>query len=67
VNPIIYAAIEHLAARPHGDENWKYRDEGTGRWYAATLAELHELGAMLLAEVPDAYSHWCANHAGVEL
>lgn len=67
MNHVIYAAIEHLCARPHGAEDWKYWDDATGRWYAATLAELHELGAMILADVPDAYSHWCSTHAGVEL
>ena len=60
-------AVTHLAARPHGDTSWKYYDDNTAVWYVATSAELEALGALLRAGVPDAYSRWCSDVAGVPL
>jgi hypothetical protein len=60
-------AVTHLAARPHGKTSWKYWDDNTGVWYVATVAELEQLGALLRADVPDAYSRWCSDVAGVPL
>jgi hypothetical protein len=60
-------AIDHLAARPHGETGWKYRDDAMGVWYVATVAELEQLGALLARGVPDAYSRWCSDVTGVPL
>lgn len=58
-------AITHLAARPHGDTSWKYYDDGMQTWYVATVRELETLGELLARGVPDAYSVWCSEVAGV--
>jgi hypothetical protein len=60
-------AVTHLAARPHGESAWKYYDDAMGVWYVATNAELEALGALLARGVPDAYSLWCSDVAGVPL
>ena len=36
-------------------------------WYVATQSELEALGALLARGVPDAYSQWCSDVAGVPL
>ena len=58
------AAITHLSARPH-ELGWQYYDASMGVWYVATVRELELLGAMLERGVPDAYSTWCSEVAGV--
>jgi len=60
-------AIDHLAAHPHGERAWKYWDDAMGVWYVATERELEALGALLARGVPDAYSRWCSDVAGVPL
>jgi hypothetical protein len=60
-------AVTHLSARPHGESGWKYYDDNTAVWYVATVAELEQLGALLRADVPDAYSRWCSDVTGVPL
>ena len=57
-------AVTHLAARPH-ELGWKYFDHGMQVWYVATVRELEALGALLARGVPDAYSAWCSEVAGV--
>lgn len=37
-----------------------YRDDAVDGYYVASAPELEELGALLEADTPDAYSHWCA-------
>ena len=59
-------AVTHLSARPHGT-GWKYYDDAMRVWYVATNAELEQLGALLRADVPDAYSRWCSDVTGVPL
>ena len=60
-------AVTHLAARPHGETSWKYYDDAMGVWYVATERELEALGSLLARGVPDAYSRWCSDVAGVPL
>ena len=60
-------AVTHLSARPHGDTSWKYWDHAMRVWYVATNAELEQLGALMRDGVPDAYSRWCSDVAGVPL
>ncbi len=60
-------AVTHLAARPHGETSWKYWDDNTGVWYVATERELEALGSLLARGVPEAYSRWCSDVAGVPL
>jgi len=60
-------AVTHLSARPHGERAWKYWDHAMRVWYVATNAELEQLGALLARGVPDAYSQWCSDVAGVPL
>ena len=60
-------AVTHLSARPHGKKSWKYYDDASQVWYVATQSELEALGALLRTGVPDAYSRWCSDVAGVPL
>lgn len=60
-------AVTHLNARPHGETGWRYYDDAMRVWYVATERELEQLGALLRDGVPDAYSLWCSDVAGVPL
>lgn len=59
------AALE-IGAVNLGD-GWAHRDDGTRRWYRVSEAQLEDLGVMLAAGTPDAYSRWCADSTAVEM
>ena len=52
---------------PDGDPlGVTYRDSGTGRHYAADVADCRALLERFAAGEQDAYSHWCAATTAVE-
>ena len=58
-------AINYLDADQH-ERGWVYHDAAMQRRYIATERELIQLGRMIEARMPDAYSVWCSETTGEE-
>jgi hypothetical protein len=58
-------AINYLDADQH-ERGWVYRDDATRKMYIATERELIQLGRMIEARTPDAFSVWCSETTGEE-
>lgn len=64
-------AAAHVSAAQIDEDTWAHYADETGRWYSVSADELAELSAYLDDPDPqvsrDAYSHWCAGTAAVEM
>lgn len=67
----IQRAADHIDATELSDGVWAHRDDGMGRWYVVTAAELAKLCEYLDSDdesvANDAYSHWCAGTSATEM